>query len=352
MLLFRGNRYVALAAVLGSASLGMGQYSITEIGTFGGAASNAYGVNNLGQVVGRAQNSAGTYQAFLWAGGTLTNLGHLGGQRSEANAINDSGVIAGYSNDAANLPKGFVYNGTLSPLGTLGGERSYGYAINASGQTAGPSQIANGDYLSFVSGPGGLQSIPGISGSTFNWAFGMNDAGHVVGYSSITGTGVRAFYYNGSSTVSYGSTTTRAYDINNQGQITGFTSDFTGSSRAYLRQGSTMTDLGTLGGTTSQGYAINESGVVAGEAANAAGQTRAAIFSNGVAIDLNSYLAPNSGWVLSSARGISDTGYVVGIGTLNGVTRAFVMAPVPEPATLAILAPALLCLRRRKKATR
>ncbi len=351
MHLLRGYRFVALAAVVASASFGIGQYSITEIGTFRGNSSNAFAVNSSGQVTGWADDSSGVNRGYIWSNGTMTHLGNLGGGRSEGNAINESGVVTGFSTNSSSNAQAFIYNGTMSSLGTLGGNLSYGYAINNSGQVAGPSQITGSTaYRSFISAPGGLQEIQSVNSATTTWAYGMNDAGSVVGCTLISGvTGARGFYFDGTNTVAIGTGTSRAYDINNLNQITGFSRDFTGMDRAYILQGSVMTDLGTLGGFTSHGYAINDSGVVVGEAANAAGQTRAAVFSNGVVTDLNSFLDPNSGWVLNSARGISENGYIVGIGTLNGATRGFVIAPVPEPATLAILAPALLMLRRRKK---
>jgi hypothetical protein len=68
-----------------------------------------------------------------------------------------------------------------------------------------------------------------------------------------------------------------------------------------------------------------------------------AIYSDGgPLLDLNSLIAPNSGWVLQSATGISDSGQIVGYGTYKGERRGFVLTPmpaplpVPEPGSLAV----------------
>ncbi len=55
-------------------------YTITDLGNFGGTSSSGTGINNNGQVVGygyTAGNAA--YQAFLYSNGVMTNLGTLGG---------------------------------------------------------------------------------------------------------------------------------------------------------------------------------------------------------------------------------------------------------------------------------
>ncbi len=49
--------------------------------------------------------------------------------------------------------------------------------------------------------------------------------------------------------------------------------------------------------------------------------------------DLNTVLPPGSGWVLERATGISDAGQIVGVGTLDGATRGFLLTP---PADLAV----------------
>jgi hypothetical protein len=53
--------------------------------------------------------------------------------------------------------------------------------------------------------------------------------------------------------------------------------------------------------------------------------------------DLNNLIAPGSGWLLGAAYAINDRGQIVGVGTHNGQDRAFLLTPVPEPGTWAML---------------
>ena len=49
---------------------------------------------------------------------------------------------------------------------------------------------------------------------------------------------------------------------------------------------------------------------------------------NGVAMqDLNSLIPAGSGWLLTDANGVNDSGVIVGTGTLGGQTRAFRLTP-------------------------
>jgi probable HAF family extracellular repeat protein len=72
--------------------------SMTDLGALGtGTRSIAYGINNLGQVVGRSSTAAGDgspVHAFLYDG-TLIDLGTGGEAGSEATGINDTGEIVG-----------------------------------------------------------------------------------------------------------------------------------------------------------------------------------------------------------------------------------------------------------------
>ena len=69
---------------------------MTDLGTLGGTNSNAYGINDSGQVVGMPTPPATPLQhAFLYSGSTMTDLGTLGGTISSATGINASGQVVG-----------------------------------------------------------------------------------------------------------------------------------------------------------------------------------------------------------------------------------------------------------------
>jgi probable HAF family extracellular repeat protein len=101
-------------------------------------------------------------------------------------------------------------------------------------------------------------------------------------------------------------------------------------------------DLGTLpGGNFSSGDAVNASGQVVGVSTFLDGTVlaqHAFLYSGGQMFDLNSLIAPGSGFTLTGAGSISDTGYITAGGTApDGSVHAFLLIPVPEPSGLVLL---------------
>jgi probable HAF family extracellular repeat protein len=82
-------------------ALAIPTYSITDLGTLGGTSSEAYGINNGGQVVGLAEIAGEYSRAFLYSGGPLIDLGTLGGSASSAYGINDGGQVVGWALNAS-----------------------------------------------------------------------------------------------------------------------------------------------------------------------------------------------------------------------------------------------------------
>jgi len=131
--------------------------------------------------------------------------------------------------------------------------------------------------------------------------------------------------------------------------------------------GSIATELGLLG-ISSDGYAsglaysINNSGIAVGsenayDAGGALlGQRAVAWGPDGIAIDLNSLLDANSGWLtIDTAIGISDTNWVTGYGRFDPdgpggraeYKRMFLMQ-IPEPGSLGLSGTLSIFLLRRR----
>ena len=70
-------------------------------------------------------------------------------------------------------------------------------------------------------------------------------------------------------------------------------------------------------------------------------------------VDLNTLIDPLSGWELVTAWGINDAGQITGYGLIGGETHAFLLTPVPEPATLVLIGfgAAALAIRRIRRIT-
>ena len=80
---------------------------MTDLGTLGGAASQADGINSRGLIVGWATTTSGDRHAFLWSAERMLDLNSLASLGTdavlvEATAINDVGqLIANGSNGRA-----------------------------------------------------------------------------------------------------------------------------------------------------------------------------------------------------------------------------------------------------------
>ncbi len=326
-------------------------YSVTNLGTLGGSTSEARAINDSGQIVGYAFNANQKRRAFLYTGGTLQDLGDFGGTESVAYDINNSGQIIGWAKNAAEREQAFLYNNsTLQNLGTLGGERSYAFGINNGGQITGSAEINLGHNHAFLYQNNAMQDL-GVLGGIYSYGYEINTAGKIVGYSYQDGElgGVRAFIHQNGAFTSLGTLGGRessARAINDNDQIVG-SSSFTpdnGTQHAFLYQNAQMQDLGVLDAAQSYAYDINNSGKVVGSLRLTlfGSDYRAFLYDGSQMRNLNTLISQNSGWVLNEAFGINNNNQIVGRGTFNGQSRAFLLNPnasLNQPPTVEITSP-------------
>jgi probable HAF family extracellular repeat protein len=93
---------------------------MADLGTFGGVYSDAFGINDKGEVVGVAATAElHVDNAFLYSGGVLHDIGHLGGGYAEAFDINNKSQVVGTSRGSTPA-RGFLYQkGGMVALDTL-----------------------------------------------------------------------------------------------------------------------------------------------------------------------------------------------------------------------------------------
>jgi probable HAF family extracellular repeat protein len=194
-----------------------------------------------------------------------------------------------------------------------------------------------------------LGTLPGGSGSC---AIAINNTAETVGNSFTTGGYTHAFLYSGGQMQDLGVLgylASYANGINAAGQVVGYIAKIS-TDHPFLYSGGKMQDLGTLGGALGLADGINSAGQVVGGADTTSGALHAFLYSGGTMTDLNTLIDPSSGWTLQEATAINAAGQIVGAG-LNSARQsdAFLLTPVPEPATSSLLVLGALALLRRRK---
>ncbi len=246
----------------------------------------------------------------------------------------------------------------MQDLGSFGGG-SAANSINDSGQIVGDSDYSDNQtrHAFMYTGSGPMQDINALLGNPGDSvATGINNNGQITGFAT-SGIYEHAFLYSGGSMRDLGtlggafSTPTH---INDRGQVVGNADTTNGGRHAFLYNGSgSLQDLGTFGGSSSAAC-INNQGQIVGESFISGGVQHAFLIDgSGVMQDLNNLVDSGSGWTLTVASGINDQGQIVCSGQLGSTIHAFLLNPVPEPSTIALLLAGAACLfgfawRRRR----
>jgi probable HAF family extracellular repeat protein len=339
---------VALVCVViaGSAAVygdNNGQLSSVDLGTLAGLPESvARGINARGQIVGKSDFNIFAPiapRATLWqmdATGRYVpiDLGPLGNFASDAFAINNRGQVVGIAETAEGPPHAFLWedlnhNGAsdlveMIDLGTLGGFFSQAFAINERGQVVGSSQTADGLLHAFfwqdsnhnhVSDPGEMIDLGSIDQPNSD-ARGINNQGKVIGFEFLeAGEFARPLVWERGIISSLETApdvlSARPLGVSDGGQIAGALSTLTPDmmdliTRAFVWDKGTFTELGTLGGPISSATGINSRGQAVGNS------------ETGATDGLGQAIFRGFRWEDTNHNRISDPGEMTNLGTLGG----------------------------------
>jgi probable HAF family extracellular repeat protein len=301
---------------------------LKDLGTLGGPNSEAGGPNAFGEAALISETSKkdpngedfcgfGTNLqclAAIWKNGRLTALSALpGGANSQAYGLNNSGQVVGFAENGAPDstcapgtpfqvrrfkpviwgPLGEIHELTLPPGDTVGfafGINNAGQAVGSSGvcaKTSLPPVYPNGQHAVLWERDGSPTILGNLGGTGNIVATAVNDRGEVTGNSDSKDGTIHPFVWTrqtgihdiGAFPGAFVTIAPCCDTINNRGDVVGFWIDEMGP-HAFLWRDKVLTDLNQLIPADSPLYllfsdAINDSGEISGVGVTSAGEMHA-----------------------------------------------------------------------------
>lgn len=203
-------------------------------------------------------------------------------------------------------------SGVMQDLGTLGGPNSYAYGINNAGQVVGHAEISPGTVHAFLWSSGTMQDL-GTLGGIASEAAGINASGQIVGSAQTADGSWRAFLWNNGVMLDLGTlpgyVNSYAFGVNANGHVVGGAYADDGTYHAFLWKHGAMQDLGTLPDyVNSQALGVNSNDEVVGFAATADNILDAFLWQQGVMQDIGPMVGFDS-----MASAINRSGQIVGV---------------------------------------
>jgi probable HAF family extracellular repeat protein len=265
---------------------------LVDLGTLKGTSSTAAAINDRGQVLGQWTTRGGQVRGYIYDKGKLRDIGTIGGRPTTWTDINNAGYISVYAEDPR-LPDGEgggttsylrAPNGTLTQLPDLPftdplyAQLTEARALNNKNQVtggSGPAEPIDFFLRGFIWTRGQTRDIGDLGPRVPVNPEAINDRGQVTG-SAATGPFRVAFIYYRGRIVSIDSSPpgsspfSGGTGINNRGHVVGFSAE-QGGARGFIWRGRRMELLDSLidprqGWRITDPQAINDAGQIAATA--------------------------------------------------------------------------------------
>jgi probable HAF family extracellular repeat protein len=321
-------------------------YNVIDLGTLSrNGVSKAYALNNAGEATGTSSNPTAAI-AVLFSGGKTTNINTLAADVSVATAMNGTAEVAGYNiySDLNSEFQAFLYsNGSMTNINkaSLFPAGTAAWGINNTGQVVGTGYLSSSNFHAFLYSGGKMTDL-GPKGAYQASAVAINNSGQIVGsYYLTSGKSGEFLYSKGKMStlpVPAGSSAVSAFAINDNGEIAGAIYPTSGApAHAASFNKGVWTDLGAISGAlASTAKAVNISGQVVGTAVfrqiqyhpPKPGKHVPFISTTKGLMDLNTMISPGTGFTLTDAVAINDSGQILcDANNAGGSEHAVLLSP-------------------------
>ena len=226
--------------------------TLTSFDYPGATLTGGLGINDSGQIVGFYDDANHREHGFFFDGTTYTTIDPPNATLSYLTKINDVGEMVGYYIDHSNVAHTFKYDANSQVFTTLQAPRHASLVpggINNLGDIVGVASTALLAGQGFLLSGGNYRFFT-VSQGSFTYPLGINDSGDIVGYALSQGQQHKGFIFLGGNVLlldfpgSYGFTD--AFGVNNAGAIVGDYGDVNGVGHGFLRTPEARADASAL----------------------------------------------------------------------------------------------------------